>query len=187
MLHTLAVEFLTPHFSAVSWVSKSMLKPSEEGNSPHYFPSSGYSREARCTNEQILLGGVTSEVWCVDWVLSECGFNSRVRVTHCRSSRTPPLGGPSSRWGSSREGRSAGNVFSRGGTACSGRRPPNSYSRQTSAGPQREKDCNIKVMQSKRARFHWETTNGLTWQVSSNNFAPESRKLCFFFSWILEI
>lgn len=149
------------------------------GNSPHYSPSSGYSREAGCTNEQILLGGVTSEVWCVDWVLSECGFNSRVCVTHCRSSRTPPLGGPSSHWGSSREGRSAGNVFSRGGTACSGRRPPNSYSRQISAGPQREKYCNIKVMQTKPARFHWETTNGLTWQVSSNNFAPESRKLCF--------
>ncbi len=99
------------------------------------------SCKAGCINEEILLGRVTAEVWCVYWVLSECGISCRVCVTHCRSSRTPPLWGPSSHWGSSREGRNAENAFSPGGTACSGQRPPNSHLRQISARPQREKDC----------------------------------------------
>lgn len=53
-------------------------------------------------------------------------------VTHCRSSRTLPLSGPSSPWGSSREGWSAGNGSSLAETACFGQRPRNSHSQQTS-------------------------------------------------------
>ncbi|MEQ2281189.1 hypothetical protein AMECASPLE_027762 [Ameca splendens] len=61
-------------------------------------------------------------------------MNHKVLVTHCRNIQTPPLSGPSTRWGSSQEGQSATNVSSQGGTTCSGRQSLNSHSRQTSAG-----------------------------------------------------
>lgn len=59
-----------------------------------------------------------------------------LHLTHCRSSRTPPVEDPSSRWGSSGGGRSAGSVSSPGVKACSGPRPPNWCCRQISAGAQ---------------------------------------------------
>lgn len=126
--------------SLLSDVSNSVLKPSEE-KIVLITLHQERSFTAGCTNEQILLGGVTTKVWCVDWELSGCVINFKVCDTHCRSSRTPPLWDPSSRWGSSREGWNEGNVFLLDGTACSGQQPPNWYSPQISAGPQRDKDC----------------------------------------------
>lgn len=114
-------------------------------------------------------------------VLSECVINCRVCVTHCRSSRTPPLWGPSIHWGSSPEGWNAGNAFSLGETACSVQQPLNSHSRQTSAGQKWTKKVVMAVRGKKKPHVNdpgsTEKQNDLISNVNSNIFAREQKSL----------
>lgn len=164
--------FLIHHFTAVCHIKQHARTKSRE-NSAHYSPS-GAQRQS------LMYKWRNPSIWCSHGVLSDCGFDCWVCVcvTHCRSSRTPRLSGPSSRWGSSHEGWNAGSVSSLGGTACSGPRPLNSHSPQNSAEAQNG-------MLSKEPELYWGPWNGL-WLWASSNVGHQGGRMCVF-SWTFEI